>query len=96
MTRAEAIRRLADHRAEIAELGVRSLELFGSVVRDEAGPESDVDLLVEFERPIGLFHYVRVQKRLQAILGSRVDLVMKGAVKPQLRARILGEAVRAT
>jgi len=43
---------------------VRSLELFGSVARGEAGPNSDVDLLVEFDRPVGLFHFFRVQRRL--------------------------------
>ncbi len=96
MTRGEAIRRLSERREELARLGVRSLELFGSVARDEAGPGSDVDLLVEFDRPIGLFHFFGVQQRLEQILGTRVDLVMRDAVKPQLRSQILGEAVRAT
>ncbi len=96
MTRAEALKHLSDHRADIARLGVRSLRLFGSVVRDEARPDSDVDLLVEFDRPVGLLQFFRVQRRLEEILGARVDLVMKDAVKPQLRGQILGEAVLAT
>jgi predicted nucleotidyltransferase len=95
MTREDALRRLSGLRTELPSLGVRSLELFGSVARGEAGPQSDVDLLVEFDRPVGLFHFARVQRRLEEILGCRVDLVMKEAVKPQLRARILAEAVRA-
>jgi uncharacterized protein len=74
---------------------VRSLDLFGSVARDEASADSDVDLLVEFDRPIGLFHFFRVQQRLEDLLGARVDLVMRDAVKPQLRERIFAEAIRA-
>ncbi len=96
MTREEVQRRLSDQRAELAELGVRSLAIFGSVARGEAAPGSDVDLLVAFDRAIGLFHFFRVQRRLEQILGCRVDLAMRDAVKPQLRDRILGEAVRAT
>jgi predicted nucleotidyltransferase len=88
--------RLANMRAELASLGVRSLDLFGSVARGDSGPDSDVDLLVEFAEPIGLFHFFRVQKRLEQVLGRRVDLVMRDAVKRQLRARVFAEAVRAT
>lgn len=96
MTREEVQRRLSGERRELAELGVRSLDIFGSVARGEAAPGSDVDLLVDFDRPIGLFHFFRVQRRLEQILGCRVDLVMRDAVKPQLRDRIFREAVRAT
>lgn len=96
VTREEVQRRLSEKRPELATVGVRALDLFGSVARGEAGPQSDVDLLVDFEQPVGLFHFVRVQQRLEEILGCRVDLVMREAVKPQLRARIFGEAVRAT
>lgn len=96
MTREEVQRRLSEQRGELAELGIRSLDIFGSVARGEAAAGSDVDLLVDFDRPIGLFHFFRVQRRLQELLGCRVDLVMRDAVKPQLRDRIFGEAVRAT
>ena len=78
------------------QLGVRSLDIFGSVARGESTPGSDVDLLIEFDRPVGLFHFFRVQSRLEQILGCRVDLVMREAVKPQPRDRIFREAVRAT
>ena len=96
MTREEVLRQLSRHRAELEGLGVRSLDLFGSIARGDARPDSDVDLLVEFDQPVGLFHFFRVQRNLEAILGRRVDLVMKGAIKHQLRTRILGEAVSAT
>jgi predicted nucleotidyltransferase len=96
VTREQVIQRLAGARTELASLGVRSLDLFGSVARGESSPTSDVDLLVDFDKPIGLFHFFRVQRRLEEILGSRVDLVMRDAVKRQLRDRIFAEAIRAT
>jgi predicted nucleotidyltransferase len=96
VTREQVRRCLSKARPELGAMGVRSLDLFGSVARGEASPDSDVDLLVEFDRPIGLFHFFRVQRRLEEILGTRVDLVMRDAVKPQLRDGILAEAVRAT
>jgi len=96
VTRDQVLQRLSGARAELATLGVRSLDLFGSVARGEAGPDSDVDLLVEFDKPIGLFHFFRVQRRLEEILGCHVDLVMRAAVRRQLRDRIFAEAVRAT
>lgn len=86
---------LARHRDELARLGVASLSLFGSTVRDEAGPDSDVDLLVEFNHPIGLFHFAEVTLRLEEMLGRTVDLVMPTALKPRVRERVLREAVRA-
>jgi predicted nucleotidyltransferase len=95
MNRDEVQRRLSEHRQELAALGVRDLYLFGSVARGEARVDSDVDLLVEFDRAVGLLQFFRVQRRLSELLGRPVDLVMKDAIKPQLRARILAEAVRA-
>lgn len=76
--------------------GVKSLAVFGSVARGEAATGSDVDVLVRFEaEPPGLFGFVRLERRLSAILGLPVDLVMESALRPQLRERILVEAVAA-
>ena len=94
----EPPRIIATHRAKLAaDFGVKSLALFGSVVRDEATDASDVDFLVEFDgRPIGLFHLSRTQHYLETILGvPRVDLVMRDGIKPALRERILREAIHA-
>ncbi len=63
--------------------------------RGEAGADSDIDLLVDFSRVVTLFEFVRLQRRLSEVLRRRVDLVTRAALKPQLRARILAEAVRA-
>jgi predicted nucleotidyltransferase len=79
------------HRTELKSFGVKSLALFGSAVRGEAKPTSDIDILVEFDKPIGLFEFIRLQQRLSDILGRQVDLVTQEALKPQLRKHILEE-----
>ena len=84
---------LRAHTAELAQLGVQSLALFGSTVRGAATPSSDIDLLVDFERPVGLFAFVGIQQRLTEILGRQVDLVPRDGLKPGLRDAILTEAV---
>jgi len=94
MERDEVLKILAHHQDELRELGVKSLAVFGSTVRNEARPDSDIDLLVEFDRPIGLFHFLRVQERLSELLGSvPVDLVMRDSVFDELKEDIYGEAV---
>ncbi|MHB1156536.1 MAG: nucleotidyltransferase family protein [Phycisphaerales bacterium] len=74
---------------------VRSLSLIGSVARDEARADSDVDVLVEFDQPVGLFAFVALQNELAKVLGVKVDLVTRDAIRPEWRKRILSEAVRA-
>ena len=73
--------------------GVVRLALFGSVARDEATPGSDVDLLVEFDKPVGLFSFLELQYHLEALLGCAVDLGTMKSLKPGLRARVMAEAV---
>lgn len=95
MRRAEALQLIETNRAELTALGVKSLALFGSVARDEARPDSDVDLLVEFAEPVGFFHLFRVRRRLEEILAAKVDLTTPGGLRPELRRGILAEAIRA-
>jgi len=96
MRREEALRRIAEHHDELMAMGVGSLSLFGSVARDEAGPGSDIDVLIDLGRPLDLFDLGRIQVRLEEILGQRVDLVMPDTLRPRLRAAVLAEAIRAT
>lgn len=96
MRRDDVLRSLAEHRDELADMGVSSLALFGSVARDEAGPDSDVDLLIDLNRQLDLFDLGRIQMRLEEIVGARVDLVMADALRPRLRSSVLREAIRAT
>lgn len=91
----DVLRILREHREEIASYGVTSLSIFGSVARGEAGPESDIDVLVEFGVPVGLFKFVRLKSYLEDLLGRRVDLGMVGALREEMREQILREAVRA-
>ena len=96
MRREEVIRILQEHRDELAQkYGVKSLALFGSVARDQAGEASDVDLLVEFDgRPVGYFHLARTYAYLRDILGVRhLDLVLRRAILKELRPTILREAI---
>jgi uncharacterized protein len=90
----ELVERIERHRGELTSLHVRTLSVFGSVARGEAAASSDVDLLVEFDRPVGLFHFVTVKDRLEALLGLPVDLVTPRGLKAPLRERILAEARR--
>jgi predicted nucleotidyltransferase len=89
-------RLLRENRMALDELGVKSLALFGSVARGEASPDSDVDLLVEFSVPVGLFEFVRLKLRLEQILGCEVDLVTPDALRPTMKDDILQEAVDVT
>ncbi len=90
-----ALRILRTHQTELARHGVRSLLLFGSTARNEARDDSDIDLLVDFDRPVGLFALTRLQRDLERWLGRRVDLVTLDALRPEFRERILSEALRA-
>ncbi|HOT22825.1 MAG TPA: nucleotidyltransferase family protein [Thermoleophilia bacterium] len=96
MTRRETIRRLQRHTSQIKRFGVRHLSIFGSTARDEATEHSDTDILVEFDPHvhIGLFGFVELQRVLEEALSSRIDLATPDALRPEMRAEILSEAVR--
>jgi predicted nucleotidyltransferase len=85
---------LSAHRPELDSQGVRSLFLFGSTARNEAKSESDVDLVVEFDRPVGFFALTRLRLDLEAWLGRRVDLLTVDALRPEIRERVIREALR--
>lgn len=95
ITRDEVLDTLRQHRSLFERFGVVSASLFGSVVRDEARPMSDVDLMVEFApgQPGGLFRYVELKHALEGLLGRPVDLITKGNIRPRLKDRILAECL---
>jgi predicted nucleotidyltransferase len=72
---------------------IHSLAIFGSVAREEESAESDLDVLVEFQRPIALSSFLRLERTLSEIAGRPVDLVSRASLKPFIGARILSEAV---
>jgi predicted nucleotidyltransferase len=94
MNREQVLQQLATGKAELARrYGVTGLALFGSVVRDAARPDSDVDILVSFDGPATSARYFGVQFYLEDLLGRRVDLVTEKALRPELRPYVEREAV---
>lgn len=73
------------------QYGVDRIGLFGSFVRGEQHPDSDIDLLVEFASPVGLFKFMELENQLSELLGGKVDLVTRNALKPHIGKRILDE-----
>lgn len=72
---------------------VKRIGVFGSYVRSEQKRGSDVDVLVEFEEPVGLFEFMALENYLSDLLGVKVDLVSKKALKPHIGERILEEVI---
>lgn len=97
MNRDDVIDTLRGHEAELRAAGVVRLSLFGSTVRGEAGPDSDVDLLAAFDasRRISLLDMAGIEIKLSEMLGRKVDLIEEGTLKPRVQAAVEGESVRA-
>jgi len=75
---------LAQHKTELAQkYHLKQLGIFGSYARKDKTAQSDIDLLVEFDRPIGL-EFVTLAEELEALLGVKVDLVSANAIKPRM------------
>ena len=95
MRKSEVLALLREHKLAMAErFGVVDLALFGSTARDEAGPDSDVDILVSFDRPTDPDCYFGVQFYIEDLLGRPVDLVTDKALRAELRPYVEAEAVR--
>jgi predicted nucleotidyltransferase len=95
MDKEKVLQILRENRDTLARFHVRSLSLFGSVLRGEAKPGSDIDILVEFEpgAAVGLFEFIRLKRELSDLLGMEVDLGTPDALHPALKEDILKEAV---
>ena len=90
----EYLGRIRKHLPELRKsYGVRSLALFGSHVRGEARVESDLDVLVTFDRVPGLLRFLELEAALSQITGAKVDLVMERTLRPRIGERVLAEAV---
>ena len=72
---------------------VKEMGIFGSYVRGEQKKRSDLDILVEFDQPISLLEFVALERHLSEIIGEKVDLVMKSALKPRIGKHILEEVI---
>lgn len=83
-----------EHQTELTRKAVKSLTVFGSVARGEAGKDSDIDMLVEFSQPIGLVEFIRLKRYLEQLTSTRVDLVTVDALRAEMKETILSEAVQ--
>ena len=95
MKRNDVLRILQKERQELVDrYNISALSVFGSVARDDDRQDSDVDILVEFSQPVGLFQFIELQQRLEALLGSNVDLGTPRSLKPRIKERVMQEAIR--
>lgn len=94
VSREEVFQLIQKNQIKLRDLGVRQLQLFGSVVREEANSASDLDVLVELEENT-FASYMDVKFFLEDLFESPVDLVLLDNIKPPLRKGILQEAVNA-
>jgi hypothetical protein len=95
MQRDEAITKLREHEAELRQLGVQHLYLFGSTARGEADEESDVDLFFDYERgKLGLFELMDVKEQTSRILGRKADIMTRDSLHKVLRSRIEASALQ--
>ncbi|MDD4651675.1 MAG: nucleotidyltransferase family protein [Methanothrix sp.] len=92
MRRSEVLQTLTAHRNELAAFGIKSLAIFGSVARDEARPDSDIDILVEFLGPATFNGYMDLLFFLEDLLQRPVDLVTRKSIRPGIKAQVDSEA----
>jgi len=97
VNREEIIVTLRDHERELKERGVRHIALFGSVARNDAKPESDIDILIELEpdAPVGVFEYVGIAQYLADLFPNRVDVANRSSLKALVRPDVERDAVHA-
>jgi len=97
MKRDEVIAKLREHEPELRAAGVVRLSLFGSTARNEARPESDIDLLAAFDdaQSLSLLDMIGIENRLVDLLGGPVDLIEEGTLRPRASQSVSHEVVRA-
>ena len=93
-TRQDILASLKKIKGEVAkEYSVKTIGVFGSVARNEQTGESDIDLLVEFSKPVGFVTFMRLENFLSEQLGKHVDLVTSDSLKPVIRQDVLSEVI---
>jgi hypothetical protein len=93
LTRETTLKKLRDLAPQLRARGISRVDLFGSIARDEANGESDVDLLVELSRPMG-FEFFALEEFLTTALGVPVELSTRAGMRPRVLATAEGEIVR--
>jgi len=93
MKQEDVLKCLMKDQKELEHYGVKTLSLFGSHARNQAREGSDIDILVSFKKPLGLFTFLELKDHLEGLLGSQVDLVTEEALHPHLRDKIIKESI---
>ena len=93
----EAIAILRQHADALRARGVQHAALFGSLARGEAGPESDIDILIELDPNVSfdVFRYVGLKTFIEELFPGRVDVVNRAGLKPYLRQPVAADALYA-
>ena len=90
----QIIMTLRENKAVLEEkYKVKTLGVFGSYVRGEQKKSSDLDILVEFQQPVGIFEFMELEEFLETKMGVKIDLVSKKALKPRIGKHILEEVI---
>ena len=93
-TKEELLQKLKDEFLSLKEkFGIKRMGLFGSCARGTQTKKSDIDILVEFENPVGFFKFIELETYLSLKLGIKVDLVTPDALKPLIKPQIMKEAI---
>ena len=95
MKREEVLEIVGKHREQLQQMGVKSLDLFGSVARNEAREDSDVDFFIEFNGEIGIFEFIKVKLYLEDILKVSVDIGTLDSLRENLREPVIKDIIRA-
>jgi predicted nucleotidyltransferase len=97
MSRDEVLATLRSNEQQIRAAGVTRLSVFGSSARNDAGPASDIDLLAAFDenQRLSLLDVIHIQNRIASLLGTSVDLMEEGTLKPRVQAAVEREVIRA-
>ncbi len=97
MSREEVLAKLRQHAPELQAEGILHLALFGSTARNEATPDSDIDLMAEYDpsRRLSLLDIVRFRNHLSDLLGVKVDLAARRLIKPLIRQSVEEDAIDA-
>ncbi len=85
---------IQSHKDELRQqYGLKEIGVFGSYVKGVQREDSDLDILVEFEKPVGFVKFLQLENRLSELLGVKVEIVTKKALKPFIGKRILQEVI---
>ncbi len=95
MKKIEQIKKILTSHKDILrnKYNVKEIGIFGSFIQGNQDKDSDVDILVDFSKPVGLIEFIKLEEYLKDLLGIKVDLVLKEGIKPALRSNILKQAV---